>query len=389
MHTEDQTALNRWHDLFQDGPPFASSRGNQVDVYTNGDSYFEAMWQDIEQARHRIWLDFYIIEDDTVGRHTRHLLRNAARRGCEVRLLYDTLGSYRLEENFFNDLLEAGAQVVAFNHPVAVLRHHRRLWSPLHRDHRKTLIVDDHIGWTGGANIAEDYAGPRLGNDFYHDVVVRLSGPSTHSLAAVFATSWRDATGERLAVEAPARRTDGTRVRVFGFDERHGWHPLNHLVGGLLERARQRCSITTPYFIPPNWMRKAMIRAAGRGVDIRLTTSGDSDVPPARLAGRRVYAELLSAGVRIFELFGQTLHAKHMVVDGEVATIGSHNFDLWSEHHNLEVNIAVTNRAVAARLERDFDETVQHCREIEPERWQQRPVYCRPLERAAFALARL
>lgn len=131
-------------------PDGDATDGNSMRLFTDNDRYFHAIWQDIAQASRHVWLDFYIVEDDSIGRHTRALLVDAAGRGCEVRLLYDRLGSSGLEQGFFDELRAAGAAVVAFNNPMALLRSRRRLWSPLHRNHRKTVVIDNQIAYTGG-----------------------------------------------------------------------------------------------------------------------------------------------------------------------------------------------------------------------------------------------
>ena len=363
------------------------TKGNDVQLFADGDRYFRAIWRDIAQASWRVWLDFYIVEDDSIGRRTRELLVEAARRGCEVRLIYDRFGSFMLDDGFFDVLRQAGARVIAFNNPVALLRSRRRLWSPLHRNHRKTLIIDHQISYSGGANIGEEYAGSELGNDRYHDLMVRIDGPATREIAQVYAGSWERATGEHIPISAPPRGDGGREVRVLRFDGRQGWHRLNALVCNLLDQAQERCFITVPYFIPPRWLRRAMGEAVRRGVDLRLMTSGDTDVPPALYAGRHAYAELLQGGVRFFEYFGQVLHDKFIVVDGRLAVIGSHNFDLWSERHNLEVGVAVADEELSAELEGEFYRNMARCNEIVSSEWQRRPHYQRALEWCAFQLA--
>lgn len=217
--------------------------------------------------------------------------------------------------------------------------------------------------------------------------MVRIDGPATGQIAQVYASAWARATGERLVVSTAQRGQEDRTVRVLRFDGQQGRHRLNALVQNLFAQAQQRCFITVPYFIPPRWLRRAMTEAVRRGVDVRLMTSGETDVTPALYAGRHTYTELLQGGVRLFEYFGQVLHDKAIVVDGRLAVVGSHNFDLWSERHNLEVSVAVAEEKLSAELEEEFYHNMARCKAIDPSQWQQRPHYRRALEWCAFQLA--
>lgn len=375
--------------LAQIEPLGEPTRGNRIRLYDDGDDYFRAMWADIEAARRRVWAEFYIFEDDSVGRHTRDLLAGAAERGCEARLLYDRAGSILLPPGFFDGLRDTGAHVVAFNSPDALLKKRRRTRSPLHRDHRKVLMIDDQVSYTGGANVGEAYAGRELGTSAYHDLMVRIDGPATGAVADVYQASWTSATGTPApAITRPATRgSSETLILRFNGDE--GLRPLNEALRRLIEGARKCCFLSTPYFIPPPWLRNALIDASRRGVDVRVMTSGDSDVPAALYAGRHTYGGLLPHGVRIFEYFGRTLHDKYVMADGALAVIGSHNFDRWSENHNLEIGLVVNDPSLIDKLDQLFHEAMTHCRELRLDQWRHRPWRRRALEWAAHELARL
>jgi cardiolipin synthase len=344
-------------------PLGGSSEGNQITPFFDGDDVYEAMLAAIKSAQRRVWLETYIFTPDRVGKMFVEALLEARARGVEVVVIYDSVGSTGMHtDNHWAPLHEAGARVVAFNPPFQI----GRKLPLLYRDHRKILIVDDSVGFTGGMNISEDYAGPRLGTSMFRDTQVLVEGPAVRDLGLIFAASFHTATGERLELSARcAPLAEGVFCQVLGSDvrrrKRHIQRAMFHTVG----RCVRTCYVTSPYFVPPPRLLSALERAAQRGVDVRVLTAGFSDVPIVAIAGRHLYERLLRAGVKIYEMKGRTLHAKTTTIDGLYAAIGSFNLDRWSFARNLEVNLSTIDPGVAQGLEAQFHKDLAISTEVQ------------------------
>jgi cardiolipin synthase len=361
------------------------SGGNAVSLSFDGDACFDSLWRDIADASTRVWMEMYLIEPDRAGMRTLHELARAAARGCDVRLIVDAVGSSRLTEVELAPLRDAGVRVEVFN-PI------RRLWrgsALLTRNHRKLVVVDDRIGYCGGMNVSEDYAGPTHGNGLFHDARFRLEGPSVHHLASVFATTWTDLTGERLDVAAPGPAKGDVLAQVLESRGRTGRRAIQRMIRLTIHNAVRSCSISMAYAVPPLRITRAMSRAASRGVDVRILTAGVSDVPIVRLAAQCLYGALLRKGVRVYEMVDKTLHAKTVAIDGVFGAVGSFNFDTWSDARNLEVMVAVYDPRIAGELEAEFTNDIASAREIRLEEWTRRSVWQRALSWAACQLMRL
>lgn len=334
-----------------------TSAGNSLEIYTDGDDALVAMWEAIEQAKRRIWVETYIIQDDKVGRRTIELLTAAASRGREVILVYDAFGSSTFPEEAAEPLRAAGGTTVRYN-PLG--------WSrkPLRRTHRKLLTVDDEIGFCGGMNLSEDYGSSCWGNGCFRDCHMRVSGPAVADMVKLqaHALAEMNVNPRRRARSAP--ECGDSIVQMLESD---GWFARNDIQRVLrltVHRAVKRCWIMTPYFLPQEQLLHAFIGAARRGVDMRVMTAGKSDVPMMARASKHVYPRLLKHGVKVYEMYEQTLHAKTATMDGIFAMVGSYNLDQWSAKRNLEVKAAMLDPRVATRLEAAFEESLSCCREV-------------------------
>ena len=371
------------------------SEGNRLRLFTDGDRTFQTLWEDIDRAEERVWMETYIFEPDAVGRRTRRALVDAARRGCDVALIYDSQGSSEVTEGFFRPLREAGGEVAAFNPVYPWHRLRRRLMNPLHRDHRKILVVDERTAYTGGANISEHYAGEEWGTGRFIDLLLRVEGPAAGRLASLYLQSFRKAVSARKAASSAGGRSapvrpdsdsEGASACVLGLDERLNQHALDHLLQEAVEQAQERCLVTAAYFIAPPWLRKALARAARRGVDVQIVTAGRTDNRIARTAKRHVYGELLESGAEIYEMHDRMLHAKHLVIDDGFSFVGSYNMDRWSDVHNLEVGAAVVDAALARRLREHHQAHRAHSQQYTLAHWRARPLRRRAAQWALYAL---
>lgn len=364
------------------------SDGNDVVLLVDGDDAFAAMLAAIESARVRVWFETYIFQPDDLGSRVLLALAAAARRGIDVRLLVDDHGSADLRPEHTADLVAAGGVVVRFN-PTHALPWRRPLPLSL-RDHRKILIVDDDHAFLGGMNVSVDYAGPQLGNSRFRDTHVLLTGPAAADVAVIFGRSFHHATGVTPPALAPVPpRADGCYVQILGSDRFRRRRRIQRALATTVQRAQRSITLTTPYFVPPPRLLRSLRRAASRGVAVRILTAGVSDVPIAAAAARHVYGSLLQSGVRIWELHGQTLHAKTAVVDGFYAHVGSFNLDRWSYDRNLEVVAMTLDPGVGRALEAVFDHDLTHSVEVELAQWQERGLWARLKGFVAWQLARL
>lgn len=370
-----------------------ASSGNSVEVFNNGDDAFEAIWSDIDGARRRIWVETYILEPDRVGMASIDALARAVRRGCDVRLLYDAFGSPRVSEDMLKPLRDAaedqGAGAVEIDRFNPLFTWRRRP-DFLQRDHRKIIVIDDHIAFCGGMNFSEDYASERHGNGRFHDCHVRVCGPCARDLARVTLQSLALV---RDAPDTPAlartRRAGKAFVQVLNSRGAYGRRAIQRSMRLTARYAVDRCWITTPYFIPPRQLMNAMLKAAGRGVDVRVLTAGISDVPVVRLASQHIYGQLLQGGVRIWEYHAATLHAKTAVIDGVFSSVGSFNLDTWSHKRNLEVKLGVIDADIAHMLETQFETFLKAAQPVTMDNWTARTRWQKLVHWCAYQLMRL
>jgi len=359
------------------------SSANRVRVLIDGDAAFEAMWKAIDGAVDSVSLTTYIFEPDRVGDVTLAALLRAARRGCRVLLVVDSYGSHRLDDERLSELRAAGGRVVRFNPMV-------RWSSPLSRlvrNHRKILALDGRLAFVGGMNVAEEYSGERYGNGYFRDTQLELEGPC----ATVLERLVQEVAGEALRKSPPPEVSDpGDRlVTVHDSHARRDRRRIQRALRMTLARALEHVYLTSPYFVPPARLVRALLHARRRGVDVRVLTAGRSDVPLVRLASQHLYGRLLRRGVRIFELHSRTLHAKTVTVDGVHATVGSFNLDYWSDRRNLEVTVGILDPAATAELERQFERDLAGAREVTLASWARRTWLERLLGWATYQLLRL
>ena len=365
-----------------------ATTGNSVKLCCDGDEGMESIWRAIACAKHTVWFEMYIFQPDRVGKRTLDELAKAAGRGCEVMLLVDALGSAGLSESALRQLRNCapGRVHIRFFNPIRPWR-----WpvTIMRRDHRKIVVVDGAIGFCGGMNISEDYAGPRHGNGLFHDSLVRMEGPCVRHLAAVFASSWRKTTKKRPRLGPRPETCGESLVQVQASRGIYGRRSIQRALRITVRNAVNHCYITTPYFIPPQRLVSAIKRAAERGVDVRILTAGVCDVPIVHLAAQHVYGGLLKHGVRIYEMYDSTLHAKTITIDGVYSTVGTFNLDTWSDKRNLEVNIAMIDPVIAQQMHTNFLGDVRTAWEITHENWHKRVWWKRLIHWTAYQVLRL
>lgn len=358
--------------------------GNKLTLLYDGPQTMQAMTAAIRAATDHINLETYIFEQDAIGQQFAELLIAKRRSGVQVHVVYDAVGTLGVPEAFFQQMRDAGILLQVYQ-PLNPLRQQTPGWNPNQRDHRKLLVVDGKVGFTGGVNISSTYAQsspfrsrkrPAQSSVGWRDTHVRIEGPAVAALQWEFLNTWFSLDPTVLAGShffPPLAKAGDTLVRVLASEPGGDQEIFRaHLLA--IRKATRSVHITCAYFVPDALVREALIEAAARGVDVQLVLPGVREVGLAWYAGRADYQGMLQAGVRIHELQTTVLHAKTAVVDGIWSTIGSANLDTRSFLHNMELNLMVYDAAFAAALESAFAEDVQLSKEVSLQQWSERPL---------------
>jgi cardiolipin synthase len=343
--------------------------GNRFTIHSDGEEFFPAMLDAVRNARSHVLLEMYLVESGAVTAQFVEVLCTAADAGVAVYLLLDDFGVRGLSR-FERQRLAASGVDIAYYNPVRYTKYRRNLF----RDHRKLLLVDAEVAFAGGTGLTDEFDRNTLGRRRWHEVMVEVRGPCVADWQALFVGNWREWSRVPLELPAPVYAPDPRnqlgRVACseIGRPVEVKRSVLNHI-----HRARKRLWLATAYFIPSWKIRRALRRAARRGVDVRLLLPGPrTDHPAVRYAGRRFYGRLLQQGVRIYEYQPSVLHAKMVLSDTWVA-IGSSNIDRWNLRWNLEANQEMDDAEVAQEVDALFRRDFAHSQEIHYEEWQRRP----------------
>lgn len=345
-----------------------TSEGNRVDVYFDGDNAFDAMIGAIGSARHYVHLEMYMFCSDRTGARFAHVLAQKAREGIPVRVLYDAIGSLESDRMQWARMRDAGVTVVEFR-PVAFWRKRSGLFG---RNHRKNLVIDGVTAFTGGMNIGDAWSARQSGDNAWRDTHCRVDGPAAGHLNELFVASWEYATEERVfhrpapcpldeeeKVAHPcgggvAGDAGGCRCIVVGSQGFGSRKEIRRLFSVHLAQAEESVRMTMPYFVPPKRLRRAVYQARERGVDVAALVPRNSDVRLVDYLREGLYPRMLEKGVRLIEYLGPVLHAKTMVVDDDIAVIGSSNFDILSVLMNSEVALVAFDEGAVGELNRQW-----------------------------------
>jgi cardiolipin synthase len=353
--------------------------GNAVDVLKNGDEIFPAQLKAIGAARKTITYAQYFYEDGPISRDIAAALADRCRAGVRVHVLLDGFGSLGMPSAYRETMEEAGCQVAVFR-PLGPFALFGR---PNSRNHRRILVADGLVGFTGGSGLSWRWMGDGRTDGRWRDTDARVEGPGVRYLQSAFVENWLEATGELLGGESyfPRLGQRGqSRVQVVRSSPAGGSAEMYTLFLLAISSARRYIYVTNPYFVPDGRMMEALVEAARRRVEIVVLLPGKIDNNIVRQASRRELGRLMQAGVVVHEYQAGLLHAKTMVIDGLWATIGSTNFDNRSFALNEELNLVVYSRDVAARLERIFADDVSHAKRLTYEEWKHRGLKSRVFE---------
>lgn len=376
-HLSERTSVHHKDFLYtiQSTCQAALHHGNRVTVLTDGPVFYPAMLDAIRGARRSIEMECYIFEQGTIGSQFIDALSERARNGVMVTIVVDAIGSFGMWGRPVARLRAAGCRIRSYQ-PIR--------WYSLqrinNRTHRELLIVDGRVAFAGGAGIADWWAEPQNGRSRpWRDTMVRIEGPIVAAIQGVAAENWLECCGEILTGRDffpelhPCGETTAFVVKSSPSDRATASRVSFQL---LMEGADETVRISTPYFLPDRALRAALVAIAERGVQVNVIVPGHhTDQRWVRLASRRMWGQLLGAGVRIHEYQPAMLHAKVLIVDDEWSVLGTTNIDNRSFEHNDEVNVAMRDRAVAKRLCEDYDRDLAASRTVTLEAWRRRPAW--------------
>jgi cardiolipin synthase len=364
---------------------FPVTYGNAVTLYHEGLPAFDAMFEAIRSARHHVHLEFFIFQRDATGQQCLDLLTHKAREGVEVRLLYDAMGTRHLHRATLRPFWEAGGKSSAFL-PLNPLR--RRIQVNM-RNHRKILVVDGRIAFTGGLNIGDEYLGQHTRWGFWRDTHLRLEGPAVAGLQRIFIEDWDFASGEHL--QGPryfaSQPAGDVPVQVIQAGPDQEQNAIRDIYFAAAQRARQRLWIMSPYFVPDAGLRDAVRLAGNRGIDVRLLCQYHPDKWIPYFTARYYWTEVLDAGVQVYQYTKGMMHAKVILADDAWASVGSANLDNRSLHLNFEANCLIYQPALVAELDEAFRHDLTTAIRLDRHVYARRPFAGRLAENACRLLS--
>jgi len=359
--------------------------GTEATLLRGGAETYPAMLAAIHGAQRQILLETYIFSDDSTGRKFASALIQRARDGVDVRIIYDSIGSFSTDEDWFDALRADGLQILEY-HPAAPWR---ARWNLSRRDHRKILVVDDAVAFTGGLNIGDEYACAEDGGKGWHDMHCELRGPVVLDASRMFRKTWISNGGAVYPapprVDPQAAAGSGMLAMVLGNGERHRRGVIRAAYVRAIHAARARVCIENAYFLPDRPIRRALARAVRRGVRVEVIVPGVSDIKAVQYAGMYAMRSVSKQGVRVRRWKGVMLHAKIAVIDGVWSVVGTYNLDAQSLLQNLEVVAEVVGPEFGAIVQAQFDEDLLHSEPFDETTWRQLPWWKRFLSRLAFA----
>ncbi len=347
------------------------TNNNQVKILKDGNETFPAIFKAMEEATHHIHLDYYIVEDDELGWQLHDILVRKAREGVEVRFIFDDVGSWQLPKKYIRSLRKAGVKIDCFmrvRFPMLTSRVN-------YRNHRKIVVVDGEVAFTGGLNIANRYlkGTKKLGN--WRDTHIMLKGSAAAALQVIFMADWYFVSKEILQGRKYFKNLEqggGKLVQVVSSGPDSDYESIGQAYFSAIASAQEKVYIATPYLIPTSEIAFAMKTAALGGIDIRIILPGKSDAITPKWSTASFIEELLEAGVKVYLYQSGFIHSKTMVVDGILSSIGSANMDFRSLETNFEVNALIYDEETAAELESQFIQDLKQSQEVILEEWKKR-----------------
>ena len=345
---------------------------NEIQILRNGAETFPEIFKTIEGAKHHIHLEFYIVEDDSIGNHLRELLIQKALEGVEVRFIYDDVGSWELKRKFIRSMLDAGVKVDCFMR----VRFPNLTSKVNYRNHRKILVVDGTSAFVGGLNFADRYQNGVPGIGPWRDTHLKLTGGAATALQIIFMADWYFVSKEILKGDKyfkPFEAGNGKLVQMVASGPDSDWESIGQAYFAAIASATEYVYISTPYLMPPADIVTSLKTSALGGIDVRIIVPGLSDAVTSKWGTNSYIEELLEAGVKIYFYKAGFIHSKVIVVDGLFSSVGTANLDFRSLETNFEVNAMIYNEEIAGILTQQFFDDQEKSQEVILEEWIKRP----------------
>ena len=360
------------------------TRRNSVKLLINGEEKFPEVVEALRNAKHHIHIEYYIFEQDEIGEQIENILIEKSNEGVQVRFIYDDFGSPHIKKKTEEKMKKAGIEIHPFQKVLFYLLANRLNY----RNHRKIIVIDGQIGFTGGINVSDKYINNKPGRLFWRDTHIRIDGPGVFYLQYLFISNWNFCSGKILPLEklhfltAPGHKGDSfLQVAASGPDSAQPSVLFSLLQAIYL--AKKEILITTPYFIPGDSIQEAIRVAALSGLSVKLLVPGICDSNFVNAASKSYYKELLLAGVEIYMYQKGFVHAKTLITDGKLSVIGTANMDHRSFELNFEVNVILYDKECAEKLRSVFFKDLEDSEKIDKERWCNRPAYIQLPEKIA------
>ncbi|GAA0138209.1 cardiolipin synthase [Paenibacillus sp. YSY-4.3] len=359
------------------------SMHTRTKVLTNGEETFSSLLKELKKAEHHIHMEYYIYRADDIGREIQKTLIEKAKAGVEVRFMFDAVGSIGLPKSFIRELEDAGVKVGIYG-KVRFLALSSRV---NYRNHRKIVVIDGTTGFIGGLNVGDEYLSRNKTYGFWRDTHMLVKGEAVRSLQIIFLQDWKYVTGEKimsLQYLSPELETGcGGAVQIVPSGPDNESRTLKNIFFSMMSSAKKSIWLATPYFIPDDDIFTALKIAGLSGLDVRILFPAKPDKWLPFLASHSYFPELLEAGVKIFEYEKGFLHSKLLIVDGEIATVGTANMDMRSFHLNFEVNALLVQSDSIAQMVKDFERDLLFTKQIEYKAFMEKRLFVRFMESAA------
>lgn len=357
--------------------PFSAD--NEIEIFIDGKSKFESLKRDLENARTSILLQYYIFLDDKLGNEIAEILMRKAREGVVVKVIYDHVGSFSARNRFFKKMNEAGVDTHPFFKVTFPQLANRINW----RNHRKIVVIDSEIGYIGGMNIADRYLSEPENGEIWRDTHFKVKGSIVESLIYSFAIDWNflkkhPELPRRFNFNTEPNGTTGIQLVTGGPTE--SWNNITLVFLRAISAARRTVLIQTPYFLPTDSLLTALQAAALAKVDVRIMMPAKTDSRLLHYASFSYITQCLKSGIKIYLYEPGMLHAKTMIIDDELVSAGSSNFDFRSFENNFEANLIIYDAAINKKMRDIFFEDLKYCRKLTLSEWKKRPVIQRLLE---------
>lgn len=378
LYQIDHTLVHEYRELiymFVNNSQALLTHNNQLTLFTDGFEKFDALLKDIAEAKQHIHLQYYIMRSDELGMRVCEALAERARAGVKVRVLYDDSGSRKLSRTFKQKIRDAGGEIVPF-FPARIPFLNLRI---NYRNHRKLVIIDGKIGYLGGFNIGNEYLGLKQSFGYWRDTHLRIVGNAVNLIQSRFMLDWNQASGQAIPFKNyyyfVEEELGNVGLQIVSSGPDSAWEDIKNGYLKMILSAKQSIYLQTPYLIPDDSLLDALRIASLSGVDVRIMIPNKPDHPFVYWATYSYAGELIKAGVRIFTYEKGFLHAKTLVVDGKIASVGTANIDVRSFRLNFEVNAFIYHRETAKLLATSFREDIQFSKELTPAIYQQRSLW--------------